>query len=164
MLSPELTEMRKRSATALAGTTWNALPQSADAAIEARIETCDTNPESEMARMSESLPIGRDRRKRQRFKINAPVTSFMGDSEIAAYTRDLSNRGVFFYLSQAESTQIDGEFEFMVDLPPEITLSTCCRIRCKARVVRTEESAMNFTGVAAEILEYSILRDVRSIA
>jgi hypothetical protein len=130
----------------------------------ARIKICGTNPELEMARMSEILPIGKDRRERQRFRINAPVTSVMGDSEIAAYTRDLSNRGVFFYLSQAESTQIDGEFEFMVDLPPEITLSTFCQIRCKGRVVRMEESAMNLTGIAAEILEYSILRDGPPIA
>jgi hypothetical protein len=30
---------------------------------------------------------------------------------------------VFFNLSLTEDTQIDGEFEFMVDLPPEVTLS-----------------------------------------
>jgi PilZ domain len=117
-----------------------------------------------MARMTENLPIGKDRRLRQRFKINAPVTSFMGDGEIAAYTRDLSNRGVFFYLPLTGGAQIDHEFEFMVDLPPEVTLSTCCRIRCKGRVVRMEESEINFTGIAAEILEYSILRDIVPIA
>jgi len=147
-----------RSATG----TWKSIlthPYFANAAIEAPIKICGTNPELEMACMTESLPIGRDRRERQRFKINAPVTSFMGDSEIAAYTRDLSNRGVFFYLSQTESAQIDSEFEFMVDLPPEITLSSFCKIRCRGRVVRLEESAMNLTGIAAEILDYSILRD-----
>jgi hypothetical protein len=129
-------------------------------AIVAQIEFRGTRPQIEMARMSENLPTGRDRRVRQRFKINAPVTSLIGDREIPAYTRDLSNRGVFFYLSLTEDAQIDGEFEFMVDLPPEVTLSTCCRIRCRGRVVRMEESAVNFTGIAAEILEYSIIRDV----
>jgi len=112
-----------------------------------------------MARMSENLPTGKDRRVRQRFKINTPVTALIGNREIPAYTRDLSNRGVFFYLSLTENTQIDGDFAFMVDLPPEVTLSTCCRIRCRGRVVRMEESAMNCTGIAAEILEYSILGD-----
>lgn len=73
--------------------------------------------------MSENLPTGKDRRIRQRFKINVPVTSLIGDREVPAYTRDLSNRGVFFNLSLTEDTQIDGEFEFMVDLPPEVTLS-----------------------------------------
>jgi PilZ domain len=135
-------------------------PDFVDVAIMAQIESRSACPQIEMARMNENLPTGQDRRGRQRFKINAPVTSLIGDREIPAYTRDLSNRGVFFYLSLTEGTQIDGEFEFMVDLPPEVTLSTCCRIRCKGRVVRMEESELNFTGIAAEILEYSILRDV----
>ena len=115
-------------------------------------------PQMEMALMSENLPTGKDRRIRQRFKINVPVTSLIGDREVPAYTRDLSNRGVFFYLYFTEDAQIDGDFEFMVDLPPEVTLSTICRIQCRGRVVRIEESATNFTGIAAEILEYSILR------
>jgi hypothetical protein len=118
----------------------------------------------EMARMNEYLATGNDRRGRQRFRINAPVTLVIGDREIPAYTRDLSNRGVYFYLALADGTQIDGEFEFVIELPPEITLSTCCQIRCLGRVVRTDNTAMNLTGIAAEILEYSILRKPMPIA
>lgn len=115
-----------------------------------------------MVRMTDDLQTAsdqpNDRRERQRFRITAPVTLFIGDREIPAYTRDLSNRGVYFYLAPADSPQIDLEFEFMVELPPEITLSSFCQIRCKGRTVRAEES-LDLSGVAAEILEYSIRRE-----
>jgi hypothetical protein len=71
-----------------------------------------------------------ERRKRQRFGINAPLTVMIGQREIPGFTRDLSNRGVYFYLDMAENAPIGGDFEFMVELPPEITLSTCCTIHC----------------------------------
>ncbi len=110
-----------------------------------------------LVRMISNLKDG-ERRVRQRFSINAPLTLFIGDRQIPAYTRNLSNRGVYFYLSFSDSELVDLDFEFVVELPPEITLSTCCRIRCRGRVVRKEKTADNLTGVAAEILDYSILR------
>jgi hypothetical protein len=109
--------------------------------------------------MTENFQRENDRRGRPRFSMNAPLTVFIGDREIPAYTRDLSNRGVYFYLDLIDSALIDCDFEFMVDLPPEITLSTCCSIRCRGRLVRKENNAKNLTGIAAEILDYSILRD-----
>lgn len=99
-----------------------------------------------------------------RFCTNAPLTVYIGDREIPAYTRDLSNRGVYFFLALSDSNLIESDFEFMVDLPPEITLSTCCSIRCQGRLVRKENTAKNLTGVAAQILKYSILRDERTSA
>jgi hypothetical protein len=111
-----------------------------------------------MARMTEDWTLNNDRRVWQRFKISAPVTVVIREREVPAYTRDLSNRGVFLYMDLAESAQIDREFDFTVNLPPELTFSTCCKIRCKGRAVRTEDAATNVTGIAAEILEYSIIR------
>jgi hypothetical protein len=99
-----------------------------------------------------------DRRVRQRFSINAPLTLLIDDRQIPAYTRNLSNRCVYFYLALGDSELVNLEFEFLVELPPEITLSTCCRIQCRGRVVRKERASDNLTGVAAEILDYSILR------
>jgi hypothetical protein len=104
-----------------------------------------------------------ERRGRQRFTINAPLTLFIGDREIPAYTRDLSNRGVYFYLGLADLQLADRDFEFLVELPPEITLSTCCRIRCRGRAVREEKTSNNLIGIAAEILDYAILRDPLTI-
>jgi hypothetical protein len=112
-----------------------------------------------MGNMQAKLKEDTDRRERQRFSINAPLILFLGDREIPAYTRDLSNRGVYFYLALSDSKLLDHDFEFVVELPPEITLSSCCRIRCRGRAIRKEEAQANLTGVAAEIMHYSILRD-----
>jgi hypothetical protein len=117
----------------------------------------------QMVRMSQNQAVVSERRGRQRFSINAPLTLFIGGREIPAYTRDLSNRGVYFYLSLADLQLFDQEFEFLVELPPEITLSTCCRIRCRGRAIREEKTSNNLTGIAAEILDYAILRDPLTI-
>jgi PilZ domain len=116
-----------------------------------------------MVRKSQNQAMVSERRSRQRFSINAPLTLFIGDREIPAYTRDLSNRGVYFYLALADLQLADQDFEFLVELPPEITLSSCCRIRCHGRAVREEKTSNNLTGIAAEILDYSILRDPLAI-
>lgn len=100
-----------------------------------------------------------DRRRIPRFLVRAPLTVIAGDREIPAYTRDLSNRGVYFYLASDDGGLIDQDFEFLVELPPEITLSTFCRIRCHGRALRKDKAKMSLTGVAAEILDYSILKD-----
>jgi hypothetical protein len=110
--------------------------------------------------MTSNLQSMNDRRERQRFGINAPLTVMIGQREIPGFTRDLSNRGVYFYLDMAECAPIGGDFEFLVELPPEITLSTCCTIRCLGHVVRTDEPSRELTGIAAEILHYSIQREV----
>ena len=114
---------------------------------------------NEMVRMTKEVTTANDQRGSLRFKISAPLTVLVGDREIPAYTRDLSNRGVYFYLAFADSAMIDRDFEFLIDMPPEITLSTRCRIRCRGRAVRKESALMSLTGIAAEILDYSILRE-----
>ncbi len=118
--------------------------------------------------LEETVPMKKDtttaaneRRDSQRFKISAPLTVIAGEREIPAYTRDLSNRGVFFYLSLQDSTLIDRDFEFMIEMPSEITLTTSCKIRCRGKLLRKEVTSKNLTGagIAAEILDYSILRE-----
>lgn len=98
-----------------------------------------------------------DRRDRQRYKVSVPLILTIGDREIAAYTRDISNRGVYFNLPTGDYDLIGQDFEFVLELPPEITLSTVCRIRCRGRAVRTEEVVDGLSGVAAEIVNYTIL-------
>ena len=87
------------------------------------------------------------------------VTVIAGSSELTGFTRDLSNRGVYFFLDLPENVTLDGDLEFLVELPPEITLSTCCLIRCQGRVVRTDGPTREMTGIAAEIVQYSIQRE-----
>jgi hypothetical protein len=100
-----------------------------------------------------------ERRRIPRFRVRAPLTVLAGDREIPAYTKDLSNHGVYFYLASDDSALIEQDFEFLVELPPEITLSTFCRIRCRGRALRKDKAKMSLTGVAAEILDYSILKE-----
>ena len=109
--------------------------------------------------MRKNQPEVDDRRKTQRFQIKAPLTISVGDREVAGFTRDLSNRGVFFYVSAGDAPVAGEELEFVVELPPEITLSSCCFIRCRGRAVRTENAQNDLVGMAVEILDYSILRE-----
>jgi hypothetical protein len=101
--------------------------------------------------------MAKERRERRRFTVNAPLAILVGGREIPAYTRDITNCGVYFYLAEADGALIDRNFEFMLELPPEITQSSCCQIRCQGRPLRMEKTKMGLAGVAAEILDYSIL-------
>lgn len=108
--------------------------------------------------MTDSIVARQDeRRNGVRFPANVPLTVLVGDRMIAGYTRDLSDKGVYFYLGSPESELIDGEFEFTLKLPPEVTLSTWCAIQCRGRLARRETKSSDLAGIAAEILDYSVL-------
>ena len=77
--------------------------------------------------------------------------------EISAFTRDISNIGVFFYVSPDETPGIGETFKFVIDLPGEVTLSESCRIQCLGKVVRTNDTPEKKVGVAAQVLDYSFL-------
>jgi hypothetical protein len=106
------------------------------------------------------IPI--ERRVRHRFSTNAPVIVTLGEREIPAFTRDLSNRGVYFYVTSAEGFSIGQKLDLLVKLPPEITLSTLCQIRCQGRLLRMEEASNDLTGIAAEIFQCSILSETET--
>jgi len=108
--------------------------------------------------MKQETNVDNERRVRQRFKVNAPLSLQIGDQTAPGFTRDLSNRGVYFYLTSADSIEVDGRVEFVIDLPPEITLSSRCQIRCVGKALRKETTQTDLTGIAAEILDYSISR------
>ena len=114
--------------------------------------------------MKQDLEMAEERRGNQRFRVSVPLTVIVNDREIPAYTRDLSNRGMYFYMASTGGKLVKGDFEFLVELPPDITLSTSCWIRGQAKVIRKENMSRNLTGmgVAAEIVGYSISRETRS--
>jgi hypothetical protein len=105
--------------------------------------------------MRQNLARAKDRRVRQRFSLNAPLLVIAGDREIPAYTRDLSNLGVYFYLGSDDIGLVDRDFDFTLELPPEITLSTCCLIQCRGRTVRMETGLRDLTGLPRR---FSIIR------
>jgi hypothetical protein len=127
----------------------------------------DFNPESRRLHdrvdsMIRDSWIANERRVRQRFSTNAPVIVTLGDCEIPAFTRDLSNRGVYFYVTSAAGFSIGQKLDLLVKLPPEITLSTLCQIRCQGRLLRMEDASSDLTGIAAEIFQCSILDETEA--
>jgi hypothetical protein len=116
----------------------------------------------EMMLIADGATTANDRRSSKRFKFRAPLTVIARGREIPAYTRDLSGRGVYFNVTLRDSQLIESEFDFLIDVPSEITLTRSCRIRCRGKLVRKEVPSKNLTGAgfAAEILDYSILSDL----
>ena len=102
----------------------------------------------------------KDKRATRRFALRLPVSVRYGDGsqEHAAQTRDVSARGICFYVDSA--IQAGSALDFTLTLPPEITLTESIRVRCKGRVVRVESGGANSKmAVAAVIDEYEFLAD-----
>jgi len=98
-----------------------------------------------------------EKRAARRFALRIPVAinrDGTAQSE-AAHIRDVSARGICFYVDSAvaQGTAIG----FTLTLPPEITLTESIRVQCKGRVVRVENGASGRIAVAAVIEEYEFL-------
>jgi PilZ domain len=106
--------------------------------------------------MTHNVPQAEDRRNASRYRVNLPLVAPLADREVLAYTRDVSNLGVYFFVDAEDGDRIQGEFQFLIDLPPEVTLSTYCRVRCLGLVVRKENTPNHLVGIGARILEYSV--------
>lgn len=115
--------------------------------------------------MKQDLEIAEERRSNQRFRVSVPLTVILDDCQFPAYTRDLSNRGMYFFTASTDGELVKGDFQFLVELPPDITLSASCWILGQAKVIRKENMSRNLTemGVAAEIVGYSIFRKTRPL-
>jgi hypothetical protein len=102
----------------------------------------------------------KDKRTTRRFALRLPVAVRYGENEQehAAQTRDVSARGICFFVDSA--IQAGSAIDFTLTLPPEITLTESIRVRCKGRVVRVEGGApADKMSVAAVIDEYEFLAD-----
>jgi hypothetical protein len=84
-----------------------------------------------------------------------------GGRQIPAFTRDLSDQGVYFYISPTDTPRVGDDLEFVIELPAELTLSESCRIRCQGRVLRTTETSWDEVGVATEMTRYAFLSGER---
>jgi hypothetical protein len=103
--------------------------------------------------MSESQ---QEKRAARRFPLRVPVTVDHENATHAAQIRDVSARGICFYL--ASTVAFGAPIEFTLTLPPEITLTESIRVQCKGRVVRVEnERDDGKLAVAAVIEEYEFL-------
>jgi hypothetical protein len=99
-----------------------------------------------------------EKRAARRFALRVPVTVSRdndGSSE-SAQIRDVSARGICFYLDSAVTQ--GSPIGFTLTLPPEITLTESIRVQCRGRVVRVEDSSdAGKVTVAAVIEEYEFL-------
>lgn len=100
-----------------------------------------------------------EKRSTRRFAFDLPISvKFLDNNrrELAGHTRDVSSRGVFMYLD----TEIvaGAVIEFVMILPPEITLSAPIRVRCIGRVLRVDRSAQE-QGVAVTIDTYDFVSE-----
>lgn len=100
-----------------------------------------------------------DKRSIRRFSLDLPISvRFVdqGQQEINAHTRDVSARGVFMYM---ETEIVAGApVEFVMTLPPEITLSDPIRVRCAGKVLRVDK-LQQAQGVAVAIDNYDFVRE-----
>lgn len=102
-----------------------------------------------------------EKRATRRFALRLPVSvNYTGNAgpALSAQTRDVSARGICFYLEAPLA--VDSEIDFTLTLPPEITLTESIRVRCKGKVVRVENNVAEAkVPVAAVIDEYEFLAE-----
>ena len=116
-----------------------------------------------MAATQQDHDKNNEKRATRRFALRLPVTVRyeQKEQEHAAQTRDVSARGICFYVDSA--IQAGSAIDFTLTLPPEIPLTESIRVRCKGRVVRVEGgSPADKMAVAAVIEEYEFLADRQS--
>jgi hypothetical protein len=99
-----------------------------------------------------------EKRAARRFPLRVPVTVDHENATHPAQIRDVSARGICFYLDS--SVTQGSAIGFTLTLPPEITLTEAIRVQCKGRVVRVENGrADGKLAVAAVIEEYEFLAE-----
>jgi PilZ domain len=97
-----------------------------------------------------------DKRGARRFPLRVPLTVDHDNAMQEAELRDVSARGICFFL-QSAVTQ-GSTIGFTLTLPPEITLTESIRVQCKGRVVRVDKARDDGKlAVAAVIEEYEFL-------
>jgi PilZ domain len=97
-----------------------------------------------------------EKRGARRFPLRVPLTVDHDNAKQEAELRDVSARGICFFL-QAAVTH-GSPIGFTLTLPPEITLTESIRVQCKGRVVRVDKARDDGKlGVAAVIEEYEFL-------
>ena len=100
-----------------------------------------------------------EQRSTRRFSLDLPITVKFptnGVGEVAGHTRDVSSRGVFMYLDTEISE--GAPIEFVMTLPPEVTLVENIRVRCTGKVLRVTRAEQE-QGVAVAIDKYDFVSE-----
>jgi hypothetical protein len=99
--------------------------------------------------------VGADKRMARRFTLTLPVSVRDQEREEIASTRDISSRGICFYMDRR--LEKGSEIELTLTLPPEITMTEAIRVHCKGRVVRVEDLPTGKLAIAAQINQYQFM-------
>lgn len=91
-----------------------------------------------------------------------PLTVKVSGAAMNAETREVSSRGVYFYMEKGVKNGTP--IEFMITLPHEVTLAGPVRVRCLGHVVRSEPREENRVGVVVAIDRYEFQRGDKSAA
>ena len=98
-----------------------------------------------------------EKRTTRRFSLDLPISvKFLDDGkrELAGRTRDVSSRGAFMYLET--DITAGASIEFVMTLPPEITLADPIRVRCMGKILRVDKATQG-QGVAVKIEKYDFV-------
>jgi hypothetical protein len=98
-----------------------------------------------------------EKRSTRRFSFNLPISVKRlggGIRQVQGYTRDVSSRGAFVYLSSEAEEGVAIEFE--MTLPAEVTMADAIRVSCSGRVLRVERSERK-QGIAVIIEDYDFI-------
>jgi hypothetical protein len=89
-----------------------------------------------------------ERRDHQRIRFEAPATVTGGQHTIAASTKDITHRGLFFFTDAR--FEIGSEIDILITLPEEVGMPVSGMVCCHGRVVRSDSGSGQY-GVAVEI-------------
>lgn len=93
--------------------------------------------------------MNKERRNRERIRFQAPATASSGQHRLAASTKDISDRGLFFFTDA--SFEVGSEIDLVVMLPEEPRLPVSGMVCCHGRVVRVNPSGGQQYGIGVEI-------------
>lgn len=96
--------------------------------------------------MAESKAI--ERRDHPRISYQAPATVTDGQHSIAASTKDITDRGLFFFTDAR--FEVGSEIDIILTLPDQVGLPASGMVCCHGRVVRSDSGSGQY-GVAVEI-------------
>jgi len=103
-----------------------------------------------------------DRRSVQRFQLKLPLVvrcskNGEGADKVSTATKDVSSRGVYFFLPQEIGE--GAPLEIFMTLPNELTMAGPVQVRCLGHVHRSEKLETGQLGVVATIERYEFLRE-----
>jgi hypothetical protein len=96
-----------------------------------------------------------------RFRIQVPAVAIIGSREILAFTKDISTRAVYLWMTgEPEKPSIGEPLDFLIKIPPSLSYPKPCFIKGRGRTIRIDDLGDDKTGLVVEILEYDLVNEL----